>query len=334
MPWKAQVLPLPKKFTRARALGFCGGHAVGMVESANGKSQACWWPNGQPELLSLGVYQQLHVLSARGNAIAGSWSKGSSSGAAVWHFEDGKLAGTDLHDKTFDKTWAERAEHGLVLGVGVHKGKLGARAADSGLVWRDGAAQAISASGDVCVKATDGTRIAGSADGRAALWPSVDAALVDLAPAGFASSEIYAIDGELQVGIAFKGLKARAGLWKGTAASFIDLTPDGYEVGRAFDSSGGWQVGLVRRQDMTRNFSASLLDEAVLWRGKADDWFNLNSVLPPESGLNASVAWSIERDGDRVRICGEATRCDVSDAGTDRESHFVPEAHAVLWTAA
>jgi len=84
---------------------------------------------------------------------------------------------------------------------------------------------------------------------------------------------------------------------------------------------------------MTRNCSASLLDEAALWHGNADDWFSLNSVLPGDSGSNASVAWSIERDGERVRICGEASRCEGSGAGTDRESHFVPEAHAVIWTS-
>ena len=329
-----QLLPLPKGFSRGKALGFCGGHAAGMVESSRGKSQACWWPDGRPELLSLSAYKELRVLSARGDAIAGSWTKGFASGAVVWRLRDGALSGTDLHDKKFEKTWAECAEHGLVLGVGVHKGKLGARAADSGLVWpEDGARREVSASGDVSLKATDGIRLAGSADGRAALWPAADGALVDLGPTGFASSEIFAIDGDLQVGVAFKGMKARAGLWTGSPASFVDLTPADYEVSRAFHSSGGWQVGLVRRHDMTRNLSANLADEAALWHGSKDDWFNLNSVLPKASGLNASVAWSIERAGDRVRICGEASRCEVSDAGTDRESHFVPEAHAVIWTA-
>ena len=335
MSWEAHVLPMPKKFTRAKALGFCGGHAAGMVEASNGKTQACWWPNGQPELLSLDDYKELQVLSARADCIAGSWSKGRSGagGAAVWRLHDGALAGTDLHDKKFERTWAECAEHGLVLGVGIHKGGPRARAADSGLVWRHGGVpQPVTAPGDVSLKATDGTRLAGSADGRAALWPAVDAAPTDLGPAGFSSSEVYALDGELQVGIAFKGIKARAGLWRGTASSFVDLTPDEYEVGRALHYSGGWQVGFVRRQDMTRNFSSSLADEAALWRGSKDDWFNLNSVLPPQSGLNASVAWSIERNGDRVRICGEASRYEISDAGTDRESHFVPEARAVIWT--
>ena len=69
MSWKSQLLPVPKTFTRARALGFCGGHAVGMVESSNGKSQACWWPDGKHELLALGAYKELQVLSARGDCI-------------------------------------------------------------------------------------------------------------------------------------------------------------------------------------------------------------------------------------------------------------------------
>lgn len=332
--WQVRLLPNPKGFTRSRALGFCGGHAVGMAESPRGKSQACWWPDGKAELLALAGYKDLKALSARGDGIPGSWSKGSTTGAVVWRLAEGKLVGADLHDRRFEQTWAECAEHGLVLGVGVPKGKLGARPPDRGLVWRaDGSREEVTAPGDVCLKGTDGARFVGSADGRAALWPGGGAAHVDLGPTGFVSSELYALDGDTQVGVAFRGLAARAGLWRGSSSSFVDLTPPGFEVGRALHAARGWQVGLVRRLDLTRNGSSNLADQAVLWQGSSERWFDLNALLPRESGLNASAAWSIEHSGDRVQICGEASRYEVSDAGTDREAHFMPAAQAVVWTA-
>jgi hypothetical protein len=332
--WEVRLLPHPKRFTRSKALGFCSGHAVGMAETARGKSQACWWPDGQAELLSLAGYKDLHVLFARGDRIPGSWSKGVSSGAVVWRHRDGTLVGSDLHDRRFEKTWAECAERGLVLGVGVHKGTLGTRPLDSGLVWcEDGTRHEIIGSGDVALKGTDGTRFVGSVDGRAALWSDHSAKSVDLAPDGFGASEVHALDGDSQVGVVFKGMCARAALWRGSAASFIDLTPNGYEVGRALHAAGGWQVGFVRRTDTTRNGSSSLADQAALWHGTNDQWIDLNVLLPPESGLNASAAWSIKWQGDRLQICGEASRYDVSDPGTDRESHFVPLAQAVVWSA-
>jgi hypothetical protein len=332
--WKVTLLPYPKRFSRSKALGFCGGHAVGMAETARGKSHACWWPDGQAELLSLEGYKELHVLFARGHSIPGSWSKGISSGAVVWRLRDGTLVGTDLHDRRFEKTWAECAERGLVLGVGVHKGNLGTRSPDSGLVWReDGTRHEIIGSGDVALKGSDGTRLVGSVDGRAALWSDPGATSVDLAPAGFGASEVHALDGDIQAGVVFKGMTARAALWRGSADSFVDLTPAGYEVARALHAAAGWQVGFVRRTDTTRNGSSSFADQAAVWRGTNDEWIDLNALLPPESGLNASVAWSIECQGDGVQICGEASRYDVSDPGTDRESHFVPAAQAVVWTA-
>ena len=41
----------------------------------------------------------------------------------------------------------------------------------------------------------------------------------------------------------------------------------------------------------------------------------------------------IEICGDAVRVCGEASRYEVRGAGTPQESHYVPVAHPVLWTA-
>jgi hypothetical protein len=69
----------------------------------------------------------------------------------------------------------------------------------------------------------------------------------------------------------------------------------------------------------------------VLWLGAAERRVDLHALVPPP--FNASVAWATEVGEGVLRICGEANRYEVADAGTDRESHFLPEARAVLWTA-
>jgi hypothetical protein len=79
--------------------------------------------------------------------------------------------------------------------------------------------------------------------------------------------------------------------------------------------------------------AASLADQAALWQGANDRWIDLNALLPAQSGLNASAACSIECRGGRMYICGEASRYEVSDPDTDRESHFRPASKAVVWSA-
>jgi hypothetical protein len=104
-------------------------------------------------------------------------------------------------------------------------------------------------------------------------------------------------------------------------------------VARTLHAAGGWQVGLVRRREVTRNGSSSLADQAALWQGAQDRWIDINALLPPQSGFNASAAWSIAVGKSRVTICGEATRYEVSDSDADRESRYAPAAQAVVWTA-
>lgn len=332
--WQVQLLGHPKRFSRSKALGFCGAVPVGMAETARAKMAACWWPGGEPTLLALEGASDVSVLFARGAVIPGSWSKGGGGkrGAAAWQCVDGALQGRNLHVATFERTWAEGAGGGLVVGVGVHKGKLGARPKDAGLVWDTaGGVRTVSAAEDVCLRATDGTRLAGAIGARAALWPSVDAPPVDLAPAGMPSSEVHALDGERQVGIAFKQLSARAVLWQGTAASARDLTPVGFEESRAFDGACGWQVGLVRERSSTRSGAGASDDRAVIWQGAPDCWFDLNALLP--APFNASTAWGLCVTANEVLVCGEASRVETSEAGTARESQYVPLAQAVLWRA-
>jgi hypothetical protein len=145
-------------------------------------------------------------------------------------------------------------------------------------------------------------------------------------------SEAQALDGELQVGVAFRGMCARPGIWRGTPESFCDLTPAGFQTGAAYGGAMGYQVGSVRARDTTRDGSPGSDNRAVIWQGAADRWFDLNALLPAET-YNASTARSIEVRGDEVRICGEASRYEVRHPGTPQESHAVPVAHPVVWTA-
>src|SRR5262245_22513298 len=129
--WQVRILPLPKRFSRGTALGFCGGYAVGRAEAARGKTAACWWPSGQPELLAIEGQQLVQTGRASGDAIPGQWrSKTGTMGAVVWRPKGGRIAGAELHDKTYATTWATAAGGGAVVGIGSPKRKPGERPLD------------------------------------------------------------------------------------------------------------------------------------------------------------------------------------------------------------
>lgn len=332
--WQVTLLAPPKKFARGLALGFCGAIPVGLVETARAKVAACWWPAGGAELLSCDGFKELRVLFARGDIIPGMWSKGSGgkTGAVAWRLVDGVLQARDLHPGKFERSWAEAAGGGAVVGTGVHKGTMGRRSTDAGLVWdADGRLYEFQALEDICLRATDGVRVAGDIGGRAALWTGFDAAPVSLAPDDMPASTIYALDGEHQVGVAMRKLAARAVIWRGSATSVTDLTPAGFESSQAYDARSGFQVGVVTRRALTASGAAASEDQAALWHGAADSWLDLGALLPLP--FNASMARSIEVDGERLLVCGEARRVETADAGTPRETHYVPDAQAVLWSA-
>ena len=332
--WQVTILSLPKRFSRGKAYGFCNGYAVGQAETARAKSLACWWPEGKPELLTLEGQEYLTTGRARGDVIPGHWrDKDSNMRAVAWKVRDSVVSATILHEKTYNRSWCTASGGGAIVGMGTPPAEPGRRARDVGLFWRDGASpEVLSAEEDVALYATDGTRAAGSVNGRAALWPSFASAPIDLAPEKMPLSDVEAFDGDIQVGLAWKGLCARAGIWHGTAASFVDLTPKGFQTSRAYGAAGGYQVGFVRQKDTTRNGSTGCDNAAVLWQAAADRWFDLNALLPAKK-YNASVAWSIEIHADVVQVCGEASRYEPYHAGTPHESHAVPVAHPVIWQA-
>ena len=334
--WQVTLLPLPKGFSRGSAYGFCNGQPVGIAEKlrSNTPTHGCWWPGGKPELLSLKGQEHVKSGRAQGDVIPGHWQETSGSmRAAVWRYRDGALVASALHGKPYEQTWATAVGGGAIAGMGKTASTPGQRALTVGLLWRDGAEPAVvGAEGDVAVYATDGTRVAGSVRGLGMLWPSPGAAPVELTPTKMQMSEVQALDGEFQVGAVFKGFRARAALWRGTAESFVDLTPAKFETGRVAGAAHGYQVGFIRQKDTTRDGSGGSDNRAVIWQGAADRWFDLNALLPSDR-YNASSASAIDIRGDVVQVCGQAIRYELYHPGTPQESHAVPVAHPVLWTA-
>ena len=332
--WQVTILPFPRGFSRGSVYGFCDGHAVGHAETVRAGSFGCWWPDGKAERLSL--EGKKYVVSARagGDIIPGLWREESSEmRAAAWALEKGKLRARVLHTEAFDQTWASASGGGVVVGMARQHAEPGRRAGTVGVVWRgDEEAVIVSAERDVSLYATDGTRLAGSIHGRATLWSSPNASPIDLSPKGMEMSEVQALDGNIQIGTAFKGFRAHAGFWRGSAESFTSLTPKGFQTSRTSDGRQGYQVGFVRKKDTTRGGSGGSDNCAVIWQSAPDRWFDLNALLP-SSKYNASRALAIDIRGDVVQIGGEASRYEPYHPGTPQESHAVPVAHPVIWTA-
>ncbi len=210
--------------------------------------------------------------------------------------------------------------------------KPGEYARKVGLVWRNGSGPAVvSAESDVALNATDGTAVAGNVRGKAALWSSPTAAPTLLHPEKLFMSEVKALDGDVQAGSAWKGMRSRAAIWRGSAESFVDVTPKAFQVGIISASAVGYQVGSVRAKENTKNGTPGSDNRALLWQGAADRTFDLHALLEG-TPYNASMAMAIEVEGDVVRICGQASRYEVDRAGTPHEQHVVPEAVPVVWT--
>ncbi|MDX2117112.1 MAG: hypothetical protein SFY96_02905 [Planctomycetota bacterium] len=330
--WTVILLPPPKRFCSSKAIGFCAGWVLGTARTSAGKSAACWWPAGEPTLLSLPPHKELSVVAADGKCAAGSWSKSKSGrrGAVAWRAQGGSLIGRDLHDPRFETSWATGVGGDLIVGVGTHKGKLGKAPPASGLVWRSsGKLIQINADRDVCLSATDGTRIAGTIDGRATLWPSFESSPIDLAPDRTPASEVRAIDADTQIGYGFDRHGARALVWRGSPDSVVDLTPKGFQEARAFAGTCGFQVGFIRPRATTKDGIAASEDRAVIWNSSAEHWVDLNALLP--APFNASIAWAIRIDGDVIEVCGEALQVRLKHTGTSDTPPELKEPLAILW---
>jgi hypothetical protein len=122
----------------------------------------------------------------------------------------------------------------------------------------------------------------------AGMWNGTRESWIDLHPAGAAaSSAIYAMDAECQVGL----VDGQAVLWMGTAASCISLHPSGTVWSAALAIAEGQQAGFTAGPFLsvpTDRVVVSLFDdlwpgsfgqEAALWEGTPESWVNLTSNM-------------------------------------------------------
>ncbi len=130
----------------------------------------------------------------------------------------------------------------------------------------------------------------------ASLWAGTASSWVDLHPAGWVNSVLYATDGVQQVGYADMGGFAHAGLWTGSAGSFIDLNPADAMQSVARAVRNGTQAGFATVFGINR---------ASVWSGTAASWVDLNPA--PASG---SVGYAI----DGGQQAGAATVGNISRA--------------------
>jgi hypothetical protein len=153
--------------------------------------------------------------------------------------------------------------------------------------------------------AVGGQGVHGDNFAHAYFWSSSTA--VDLNPAPFTNSSIYAANASHQVGYAANsnGAAGHAFLWSGTAASAVDLTPAGY-LGVAYAASDTHQVGSISGP------TTGNLDHAVLWAGNADSYIDINPA-----GMTSSRAFGLDA---------------THQVGSGGGSVTGNAEHALLWT--
>jgi hypothetical protein len=132
---------------------------------------------------------------------------------------------------------------------------------------------------------------------RASLWSGSASSLVDLHPAGAASSDALAISGDQQVGYSRTFAHDHACLWRGSADSWTDLHPSGAYQSQASAVFGGRQAGWVQMEDYSLH--------ASIWAGSAGSWLDLHSYLP--STYYESFATGVSVQGNDIWVAGCAT---------------------------
>lgn len=132
---------------------------------------------------------------------------------------------------------------------------------------------------------TAGTTSIETAGFKAVLWPNADEAPVSLHPAGFVSSYISDIYGEIEVGRGTKSgdvAESRALLWRSTAESVVDLHPPGYHSTSAHAVTATLQAGAGRR---------GVRDpyHALIWHGAAETIIDLHDPTYTHTYINDAV---------------------------------------------
>ena len=102
---------------------------------------------------------------------------------------------------------------------------------------------------------------------------------VDLNPAGYNGSILYATTGSQQAGASYAG-SLHAGIWSGTAGSFVDLNPAAASESEAMATSGSQQAGRAR---VGGSFHAGI------WSGTAGSFMDLHPDGATSSRVRATT---------------------------------------------
>lgn len=329
--WRCILPPLPKRHSRGRASGFCGGAMVGATVGSGWREVPCWWPLGQPQTILVEGRKYLSLRGGRDDCIAGFWSGtgGDRHGALGWRLREGALALVDLHPPGgWESTHALGAGGGCWAGYGRPLATKGRRPLDQALCWdHEGRLRALpplEEDEEAMALATDGVQVAGHADlgggQRAVCWPVDGSQVVLLGEPGTISEAVDVAEGE-QVGFFWSRGGSRAALWRGSPGSLVDLTPRGIADARALGCGGGYQCGSVSAGKQRAH--------AALWNGSAMSFVDLHALLP--APWNSSQALAVGVFAGVLRVAGEAQQLVFENEGARNESYFQSAQVPVLW---
>jgi hypothetical protein len=297
--------------------------------SETGKSfpsrHAALWrgtPNSVVDMHPTG-YDSSNISGISGNTQVGSVSpKNSQPHAALWRGTPDSVV--DMHPTGYDSSYVSGISGNTQAGVAiVHSYADGVGNYPHGVIWRgnannfmdihpDGYSESVinGISRDMEVGAgrpnkdePDYTSVLPSY--HALLWKGATKEVVDLNPAGYASSEAIAVSGDTQVGGAWTKVASlyHAILWKGSAENAVDLHPAGYRFSQATGVSNDIQVGRV-----SLNQPNDSLTHAMLWRGTAESAIDLHSTTlglmlngVPINPVSSSAS-AVDSDGNIVGV--------------------------------
>lgn len=328
--WRCVFPPLPKRQSRGRASGFCGGAMVGATVGSGWRESPCWWPGGVPAPILVEGRKHIQVRGARDACIAGFWSAGSGDrhGAMGWRLLEGALEALDLHPKGWEWTRALGGGGGCWVGYGRPLVPKGQRALEQALLWdRDGCMRVLpplEAGAEAIALATDGVQAVGHGDlaggQRAVLWPADGSGVVLLGDPRVISEALAVADGE-QAGIFWSRGGVRAALWRGASDTLVDLTPAGVAEASALGCGGGYQCGSVG--------AGKHRSHAALWAGSAAAFIDLHLLLP--APWNSSQAIAVDVFDGVLRVVGAAQQIVFENEGARSESYFQAAEVPVLW---
>ena len=320
-------LPLPKGKKRGWAAGFCGGDPVASLESGSTAPPFCWI-RGKTQPIQYQDIRKINANGASGFQLAGFWrSPKGDERALVWTRDANGFSGVELHPAEWQKSVAIGCGDGHQIGFGYKKFVSDPSRA---LVWSGSRESLVVLAGPDPSRGTmghavdhdvQGGYVGGPGHQHACLWRGSSDRFVDLHPEqpNATGSEVHGIGDGQQVGLIWnERTHCEAALWTGTASSYVNLSPDGFTRSRATRCARGLQIGWIAQD------GRNMMLRAVVWNGLANEYLDLQRVLPDP--WNASYATDLLVSSDRVRILGTAQRV-IDDGKSEMDGGKVP----VMW---